>query len=62
MMSEFNNFLNDAFPYALGYYHGRALGEFENGTYENMTDRHKQLFKLGYAVGVKDYCEMDILI
>jgi hypothetical protein len=54
-------FLMDAFPYALGYYHGRALGVFENGTYENMTDHHQYLFKLGYDNGVSDFCEMDIL-
>lgn len=52
-------FLADAFPYALGYYQGRALGCFENGTYENMTDHHKCLFKLGYDSGVADFCELD---
>ena len=54
-----NKFINDCFPYALGYYQGRATGFFENGTYENMTSEHQQLYKLGYDNGVLDYCEMD---
>jgi len=54
-----SQFLNDAFPYALGYWQGRACGNFENGTYENMNDFHKNLFKLGYDAGVADYAEMD---
>jgi hypothetical protein len=50
----------DPFPYALGYWQGRACGQFENGTYENMTDYDQHQFKLGYSAGVADYCEMDI--
>ena len=49
----------DAFPYSLGYWQGRACGHFENGTYENMSDRHKYLYKLGFDNGVIDYGEMD---
>jgi hypothetical protein len=52
-------FLNDAFPYALGYWQGRACGNFENETYENMSDFHKHLYKLGYNAGVTDFCDMD---
>jgi len=52
-------FLKGAFPYALGYWQGRSSGYFENGTYENMSDFHQHLFKLGYDAGVADYCEMD---
>jgi hypothetical protein len=52
--------IKDAFAYALGYYHGRALGEFENGTYENMSDKQQHLFKIGYDSGVADYCELDL--
>jgi hypothetical protein len=52
-------FLKDAFPYALGYWQGRSSGYFENGTYENMSDFHKHLYKLGYDSGVADYCELD---
>jgi hypothetical protein len=52
-------FLNDAFPYALGYWQGRACGQFENGTYENMSDYHQSLYKIGYDAGVVDYCELD---
>lgn len=51
---------NIAIPYGLGYWHGRSTGYFENGTYENMTEKQQQLFKIGYDAGVSDYCEMDI--
>ena len=54
-----NEFLSDAFPYALGYWQGRACGHFENGTYENMTDTHRYLYKIGYDAGVADYVELD---
>ena len=54
------DFLNDAFPYALGYYQGRALGCFENGTYENMSNEHQKIYKIGYDNGVADYCELDM--
>ena len=56
---DHSNFLKDAFPYALGYFHGRAIGEFQNGTYENMTDQHKFLYSLGYDSGLADFFEMD---
>jgi hypothetical protein len=52
-------FLSDAFAYALGYWQGRATGYFENGTYENMTEYRRLLYKLGYDAGVADYSEMD---
>ena len=55
------DFFDNAFPYALGYWQGRATGFFENGTYENMTEYHKHLYKLGYDAGVADYCEMDMV-
>jgi hypothetical protein len=58
-MPDLNEFLHKAFPYALGYWQGRACGNFENGTYENMTDEHKHLFKIGYDSGVADYIELD---
>jgi hypothetical protein len=50
----------ELFPYALGYWQGRACGQFENGSYENMTEQHQQLFKLGFDAGVSDYSELDI--
>ena len=56
---ESDGFYANAFPYALGYWQGRACGNFENGTYENMTDYHKLLYKQGYDSGVADYAEMD---
>jgi hypothetical protein len=55
-----SQFLNDAFPYALGYWQGRSSGYFENGTYEDMSEFHQNLYKLGYDAGVADYCEMDM--
>lgn len=54
-----SKFLKDAFPYALGYWQGRACRNFENGTYENMSESHKNLYKIGYNDGVSDYCELD---
>ena len=51
--------LKEAFPYALGYWQGRACGHFENGTYDNMNESHKALFKIGYDSGVADYSELD---
>ena len=59
MNNPSSQFLADAFPYALGYWQGRACGYFENGTYENMSEFHKHLYKLGYDAGVADYSEMD---
>jgi len=53
--------IKHAFPYALGYWQGRACGQFENGTYENMTDSEQALFKHGYEAGVSDYSELDIM-
>ena len=58
-MNNLNKFLHDAFPYALGDSQGLACGNFENVTYENMTDEHKHLFKIGYDSGVADYIELD---
>jgi hypothetical protein len=55
-------FLSDAFPYALGYWQGRACGHYENGTYENMTDVHKYLYKIGYDAGIADFVELDEMI
>ena len=54
-----NEFLSEAFAYALGYWQGRATGYFENGTYENMSEYRQLLYKLGYDAGVADYCELD---
>jgi hypothetical protein len=54
-----NDFLSDAFPYALGYWQGRACGNYENGTFENMTDIHKYLYKIGYDAGMADFIELD---
>jgi hypothetical protein len=54
-----NEFLNDAYPYAVGYFQGRKNGFFENDTYEDMTDKHQNLFKLGFDAGVSDYCNLD---
>ena len=59
MIKNERQILKDAFPYALGYWQGRACGHFENGTYENMNDKHKYLYKLGFDNGVIDYGEMD---
>jgi hypothetical protein len=56
-----NEFFNDAFPFALGYWQGRSVGCFENGTYENMTDKQQNLYRIGYDAGVADYSEMDAL-
>lgn len=56
---EARDFIKDAFPYALGYWQGRACGNFENGTYENMTEYHKHLYKLGYDSGIADFAELD---
>lgn len=53
-------FLSECFPYALGYWQGRACGHFENGTYDNMSDRHQLLYKIGYDAGIADYCELDM--
>jgi hypothetical protein len=58
-MKNLNKFLTEAFPYALGYWQGRACGQFENGTYENMSDAHQHLYRLGYHAGVADYSELD---
>jgi hypothetical protein len=59
-IKEIQQLTKQAFPYALGYWQGRACGQFENGTYENMTDTEQQLFKIGYDAGVTDYSELDI--
>ena len=56
-----NTLLDNAFPYALGYWQGRAWGTFENGTYENMSEYHRRLYKLGYDAGVADYSELDTI-
>ena len=56
------DFLSDAFPYALGYWQGRACGHYENGTYENMTDVHQYLYKIGYDAGIADFVELDEMI
>jgi hypothetical protein len=58
--SELQNIAKLAFPYALGYWQGRSTGYFENGTYENMSDLQRHLFKIGYDAGVADFCEMDM--
>lgn len=58
-MKPSNEFLSEAFSYALGYWQGRATGYFENGTYENMNEYNQLLYKLGYDNGVTDYCELD---
>ena len=59
-MKKFDgDFFNDAFPFALGYWQGRAFGQIENGTYENMSEEHKHLFRCGYDAGVTDYVELD---
>lgn len=59
-MNDLDKFLADAFPYALGYWQGRACGQFENGTYENMSVKHQYLYKRRYDAGVADYCDLDI--
>ena len=58
-MTDLNLFLADAFPYSLGYWQGRACGQFENGSFENMSDKHQYLYRLGYEAGVADYSELD---
>lgn len=41
--------------YALGYYHGRAVGNDEGNPFED--DETKHLYRMGYDAGVADYCE-----
>ncbi len=42
--------------YALGYYHGRAIGH-EYNAFENELESH--LYKQGYDAGVTDYRDWD---
>jgi hypothetical protein len=58
-MKVSNEFFTDAFPYALGYWQGRACGTFENGTYESMSEKHQYLYRCGYDAGVADYSEVE---
>ncbi len=52
-----NNFdYNLAQAYALGYYHGRAVGT-ENDPY--VSDDLRFLYSEGYQRGVTDYCDLD---
>jgi hypothetical protein len=59
MIQYDNEFLSSIFPYALGYWQGRACGNFENGSYESFSEDGKNLYKIGYDSGIADYCELD---
>lgn len=46
--------------YALGYYHGRALGSYGYLDLDQFTDQERYEFKQGYDRGVSDYCLIDV--
>jgi hypothetical protein len=46
------------YAYALGYFHGRTVGVYDNLFCEN-GEPEAHLFKQGYDSGVADYCEWD---
>ena len=45
---------HDHVAYALGYYHGRAIG-VEDNPYDS-EDEARYYYRLGYDAGVADYC------
>lgn len=45
---------SDLVAYAMGYYHGRAIGEEQN-PYDD--DHQRSLYRAGYDAGVADYCQ-----
>lgn len=59
-MKPNNEFLSEAFAYALGYWQGRATGCYENENYQNMNEYNQLLYNLGYESGVGDYCRLDM--
>lgn len=44
----------ELYAHALGYYHGRTVGVYEN-LFDGESESH--WFKRGYDLGVADYCE-----
>ncbi len=44
---------DEHYAYALGYYHGRAIGE-ELNPFKESGERH--LYTIGYERGISDYC------
>jgi len=47
------------YAYALGYYQGRVVGNWEYAGWENMNMVEQYAFREGYDRGVADYCEYD---
>lgn len=45
---------SDLVAYAVGYYHGRAIGDEQN-PYDD--DHHRSLYREGYDAGVADYSQ-----
>lgn len=46
--------------YAVGYYDGRAKGEFDASMMEYANDSDYQAYKEGYDCGVADYCRIEL--
>ena len=44
--------------YARGYYEGRAFGNDE-GLDAAYSDQTRHAYRMGYDVGVSDYCDLD---
>ena len=47
------------YAFALGYYQGRVVGVWENEDIRDwdFNSQHQHFYKLGYDVGVADYCK-----
>jgi hypothetical protein len=48
------------YAYALGYYQGRVVGQFEYSGWEEMSEVEQHFFRIGYDRGVSDYCDLDV--
>lgn len=53
------NYSMESFPYALGYWQGMNYGNFDNDTYQKLSELDKHLYKTGYESGVANYSEID---
>jgi hypothetical protein len=51
---------NQLYAYALGYYQGRVVGQYEYEGYEYMSDKEQHSYRLGYDRGIFDYCDQNI--
>ena len=61
-METTKEFFDDAthYAYALGYWQGRSIGQFENDQYESMGEKQQHAYKCGYDAGVADYSTIDL--